>query len=95
MKTALLLLAGLLTSCSTTIYEGGQKVVRIQSDARGISYKRTPDGAVTLTADILSNSTPVLAVGKALTPVVTVLGTAVAAAATTNIIDAVRKPVAP
>jgi hypothetical protein len=94
MRFLLIPLACLLASCSTKIYsDSGKPLLSIQSDAKGINYTRSASGAVTFTADTLSNSAPVLAAGKALTPAVAAFSAGMAVSGTTSIVKAVRKPV--
>lgn len=83
----------LFTSCSTKIYgDNGKPLMAIQSDAKGVSFHRSAAGDVTFTADTLSNSAPVLAIGKAITPAVAAYSAGLAVSGTTGIVKAVRKP---
>jgi hypothetical protein len=96
MRILLALTATALTSCSTTLYsDDGKPLARIQSDVTGLSYQRTADGSVSLTADSLSNSGPVTAIGKALTPAVMAVGAMGLMNATTKTVEAVRAPLLP
>ena len=95
MKLFLFPLIALLPACSTTIYDPvtGNKVARIQSDASNIAFSRSPDGAVSFTADQLSNSQPTLAAGKVLTSAVTAAGTAISAVSAVKAYETINKPI--
>ena len=66
-----LLLALLLSGCSTVIYEDGRPIARIQSDARNVTLLTRK---TYFHADTLDHSTPTRAAGS-------VIGTATAGAA--------------
>jgi len=86
----------LLQGCSTTLYtDDGKPLARIQSDATRVAYTRSADGAVTFSAEALSNSAPVLAAGKALTPAVMAVGAVGMMNAANETVKAVRAPLLP
>jgi len=94
MKPLPSLLALLLCGCQTVLYgPDGKPLARIQSDATNLAYARTADGAVSFTADRLSNSTATNAAGR-IVNTVAVMGTAaITAVQSVSAINAVRKPI--
>ncbi len=82
-----------LPACSTTLYENGKPIARVQSDAQNFAYNRTGDGAVSLTVGVLSNSAPIAAVGRIITPAIVAAGTAYAVGQSTEVVKAIRLPV--
>ena len=56
----------ILSSCaSTTLYDAGRPICRIEGDAKGLHYLRKPDGTVEIRADTLTHSTATAAQGRA------------------------------
>ena len=51
----------LLSSCGTTLYRGGEPIMRTFSDLQNVRYD---DGTTSFTADIIDNSSPTLAAGQ-------------------------------
>lgn len=91
------LLCILLAGCTgTTLYDSsGKKIAHFGSDVSGLAYNHTAAGDTSLSASELSNSKPILALGKALSPAVMAVGSAVMFNGATKVVDAVRKPVVP
>lgn len=63
----LLLIPLLLMSC-TTVYRDGKKVLSTSANAQDFYFAQTADGTIVMSARIIDHSTPILAVGKAVSP---------------------------
>lgn len=63
----LLIIPLLLMSC-TTVYRDGKKVLSTSANAQDFYFVQTADGTTVMSARIMDHSTPILAVGKAVSP---------------------------
>lgn len=63
---AALLILGLASCASTTIYDGqGKCLIRIQGDIEAVDFKVDPDGTISFSARGMNHSNPTLAHGQA------------------------------
>lgn len=66
MKT-LLLIPLLLSSC-TVVKRDGETILRTSANAQNFYFAQTAEGTTIISAQVLDHSTPILAVGKAVSP---------------------------